>query len=79
MSQEILRIQKISGHAGTVPRRGHAARIQSLQTHRHHDVHRLQKRAKWPAWSGTTCRSGKTVFDNTYQTMPETRWNYWKP
>jgi formate dehydrogenase beta subunit len=20
---------------------------------------------------------GETVFDNTYQTMPETRWNYW--
>ena len=20
---------------------------------------------------------GETIFDNTYQTMPETRWNYW--
>jgi len=20
-----------------------------------------------------------TTFDNTYQTMPETRWNFWKP
>jgi formate dehydrogenase iron-sulfur subunit len=22
-------------------------------------------------------RSAPTTFDNTYQTMPETRWNFW--
>ena len=35
------------------------------------------KPAKWPASSGTTCRSAPRLFDNTYQTMPDTRWNFW--
>jgi formate dehydrogenase iron-sulfur subunit len=76
MSQATLRIQKISGHAGTVP---------GEDTQREFTVCKLI--------DTTTCIGCKacevacvewndmpfspTVFDNTYQTMPETRWNYW--
>jgi formate dehydrogenase beta subunit len=71
-----LRIQAISGHAGTVPGAG---------TQRGERVAKLI--------DTTTCIGCKacevaclewndlpfreTVFDNTYQTMPETAWNYW--
>ena len=33
--------------------------------------------ARSRASSGTTCRSSRRTFDNTYQTMPSTAWNYW--
>jgi len=59
-------------------RPGHAARSRSLQTGRHHHLHWMQ-----------SVRSGvrgveryavtPTTFDNTYQTMPETRWNFLEP
>ena len=71
-----LRIQKISGHAGTVPGQG---------TQRQQQVCKLI--------DTTTCIGCKacevaclewndlpfreTTFNNTYQTMPETAWNYW--
>jgi formate dehydrogenase beta subunit len=71
-----LRIQKISGHAGTVPGEG---------TQRQQQVCKLI--------DTTTCIGCKacevaclewndlpfreTTFNNTYQTMPETAWNYW--
>ena len=35
------------------------------------------KPVKWPASSGTAIPFTDTVFDNSYQTMPETAWNYW--
>lgn len=76
MSQATLRVQKISGHAGSVPGEG---------TQREELVCKLV--------DATTCIGCKacevacvewndipfspTTFDNTYQTMPETRWNYW--
>src|ERR1700751_2088697 len=76
MSQATLRIQKISGHAGTVP---------GEDTQRGFTVCKLI--------DTTTCIGCKacevacvewndmpftqTTFDNTYQTMPDTRWNYW--
>ncbi len=76
MSQATLRVQKISGHAGSVP---------GLDTQRQDLVCKLV--------DTTTCIGCKacevacvewndmpfspTTFDNTYQTMPETRWNYW--
>jgi formate dehydrogenase iron-sulfur subunit len=76
MSSATLRIQKISGHAGPVPGQG---------TQRQQQVAKLI--------DTTTCIGCKacevaclewndlpfreTVFDNTYQTMPETAWNYW--
>jgi ferredoxin len=71
-----LRIQAISGHAGPVPGQG---------TQRQPQVAKLI--------DTTTCIGCKacevaclewndlpfreTVFQNTYQTMPETAWNYW--
>jgi formate dehydrogenase beta subunit len=76
LSRSTLRVQKISGHAGTVPGEG---------TQRQQQVAKLI--------DTTTCIGCKacevaclewndlpfreTVFDNTYQTMPETAWNYW--
>jgi formate dehydrogenase iron-sulfur subunit len=76
MSQETLRIQKMSGHAGPIP---------GENTQRQDIVCKLI--------DVTTCIGCKacevacvewndmpfspTVFDNTYQTMPDTRWNYW--
>jgi len=76
MSQATLRVQKISGHAGSVP---------GEDTQRQYTVAKLV--------DTTTCIGCKacevacvewndmpfsaTTFDNTYQTMPETRWNYW--
>jgi len=71
-----LRVQKISGHSGPVPGEG---------------AQRQQQVAK--LIDTTTCIGCKacevaclewndlpfreTFFDNTYQTMPETAWNYW--
>ena len=76
MSRSTLRVQAISGHAGTVPGAG---------TQRGERVAKLI--------DTTTCIGCKacevaclewndlpfreTVFDNTYQTMPQTEWNYW--
>ncbi len=76
MSQEILRIQKISGHAGTVPGEG---------TQREYTVCKLIdtttcigcKACEVACMEWNDLPFGETVFNNTYQTMPETRWNYW--
>jgi formate dehydrogenase iron-sulfur subunit len=76
MGQAALRVQKISGHAGSIPGK---------------DVQRDLQVCKLV--DTTTCIGCKacevacvewnsmpfspTMFDNTYQTMPETRWDYW--
>src|SRR5262244_1822323 len=76
MSQATLRVQKISGHSGTIP---------GKDTQREPEVCKLI--------DTTTCIGCKacevacvewndmpfqpTMFDNTYQTMPDTNWNYW--
>ena len=76
MSQATLRVQKISAHAGSIP---------GEDTQRESTVCKLV--------DTTTCIGCKacevacvewndmpfsaTTMDNTYQTMPETRWNYW--
>ena len=76
MSQATLRVQRISGHAGSIP---------GEDTQREFKVAKLI--------DTTTCIGCKacevacvewndmpfsaTEFGNTYQTMPETRWNYW--
>ena len=76
MSQATLEIRRISGHAGPVPGAG---------------VERAQQVCKLVdtttcigckacevaclEWNGYTFSD--TVFDNSYQTMPETAWNYW--
>ena len=74
--RKTLQIQRISGHAGPVPGKG----VQRQET-----VCKLV--------DTTTCIGCKacevacvewndmpfqpTMFDNTYQTMPDTHWNYW--
>jgi formate dehydrogenase beta subunit len=76
MSQATLRVQKISGHAGPIP---------GLGMQREEQVCKLV--------DTTTCIGCKaceiacqewndlpfvqTSFDNTYQTMPTTAWNFW--
>jgi len=76
MSQATLRVQKISGHAGPIPGK---------------DMQREEQVCKLV--DTTTCIGCKaceiacqewndlpfatTSFDNTYQTMPHTEWNFW--
>jgi formate dehydrogenase iron-sulfur subunit len=76
MSTGTLQIRAISGHSGSVPGRG---------------MHREEEVCKYI--DVTTCIGCKacevacvewndmpfreTTFDNTYQTMPSTAWNYW--
>src|SRR6201997_2576337 len=76
MSQETLRIQKISGHAGSVP---------GDDAQREYKVCKLIdtttcigcKACEVACMEWNDLPFGETVFDNSYQTMPETRWNYW--
>ncbi len=76
MSQATLRIQKISGHSGPVPGEG---------TQREYTVCKLIdtttcigcKACEVACVEWNDMPFGETVFDNTIQTMPETRWNYW--
>src|SRR5499427_10294845 len=76
MSQATLRVQKISGHAGSVP---------GEDTQRGYTVCKLIdtttcigcKACEVACLEWNDLPFGETVFDNTYQTMPETRWNYW--
>jgi formate dehydrogenase iron-sulfur subunit len=76
MSQETLRIQKISGHPGPVP---------GANTQRDLQVCKLIDTTTCIGckacevacleWNGLPYTN--TVFDNTYQTMPETTWSFW--
>src|SRR6266568_2860289 len=76
MSQATLRVQKISGHAGSVA---------GEDTQREYTVCKLIdtttcigcKACEVACMEWNDLPFGETVFDNTYQTMPETRWNYW--
>src|SRR6266700_7367095 len=76
MSQATLRVQKISGHAGSVA---------GEDTQREYTVCKLIDTTTCIGCTAceVACMDwndlpfGQTVFDNTYQTMPETRWNYW--
>src|SRR6266849_6142466 len=76
MSQATLQIVKISGHAGTVPGAGveRAEQVCKLVDTttcigcKACEVACLE-------WNGYTF--AETTFDNTYQTMPQTAWNYW--
>ena len=71
-----LRIQKISGHAGTVPGTG---------TQRQETVAKLIDtttcigckacEVACMEWNDLPFR--ETTFNNSYQTMPRTEWNYW--
>jgi formate dehydrogenase iron-sulfur subunit len=76
MSNEILEVKAISGHRGGTPGRG---------VSRAYDVCKLVDTTTCIGckacevacleWNGYDFRD--TTFDNTYQTMPETAWNFW--
>ncbi|HEY6274083.1 MAG TPA: formate dehydrogenase subunit beta [Terriglobales bacterium] len=76
MSNEILEVKAISGHRGGTPGRG---------VSRAYDVCKLVDTTTCIGckacevacleWNGYDFR--ETTFDNTYQTMPETAWNFW--
>jgi formate dehydrogenase iron-sulfur subunit len=76
MSQATMEIKRISGHAGSVPGAG---------TSRDYDVCKLIDTTtcigckacevaclEWNGYGFT-----QTSFNNSYQTMPDTAWNYW--
>ena len=77
MSQASTEIVRISGHAGTVPGAGLNREFRVSASWWTRPRASAAKRAKWRAWNGTDTRSAKPRFDNSYQTMPETAWNYW--
>jgi formate dehydrogenase iron-sulfur subunit len=76
MSNSTLEVKAISGHRGGTPGRGVA---------RDYDVCKLVDtttcigckacEVACVEWNGYQFR--ETTFDNTYQTMPETAWNFW--
>ena len=76
MSQATLEIRAISGHAGSVPGAG---------AKREFEVCKLVDTTTCIGckacevacleWNGLTF--SETTFNNSYQTMPETAWNYW--
>jgi len=76
MSQATLRIQKISGHAGPIPGEG---------MQREEQVCKLVdtttcigcKACEIACQEWNDLPFAQTMFDNTYQTMPETSWNFW--
>ena len=76
MSQASTEIVRISGHAGTVPGAGLNREFQVCKLVdtttcigcKACEVACLE-------WNGLTF--SETTFDNSYQTMPETQWNYW--
>lgn len=76
MSTATLQIQKISGHAGPVPGEGTQRELQVCKLIdtttcigcKACEVACLE-------WNGLPYTD--TVFDNSYQTMPETSWNFW--
>jgi formate dehydrogenase iron-sulfur subunit len=76
MSNSTLEVKAISGHRGGTPGRG---------VTRDYDVCKLVDtttcigckacEVACVEWNGYEFR--ETTFDNTYQTMPETAWNFW--
>ena len=76
MSQATMEIRKISGHAGSVPGAGLS---------RSYEVCKLVDATTCIGckacevacleWNGYSF--SETSFNNSYQTMPETSWNYW--
>jgi formate dehydrogenase beta subunit len=76
MSQATLRIQKISGHAGSIP--GEDPQ-RDLQVCKLVDTTTCIgcKACEVACVEWNSMPFSPTTFDNTYQTMPDTRWNYW--
>jgi len=76
MSQAATEIIRISGHTGTVPGAGlnrefRVAKLVDTTT----CIGCKACEVACLEWNGYTFT--ETTFDNTYQTMPETAWNYW--
>src|SRR5258706_15222024 len=72
-----LQIKAISGHAGPVPGRD-AQREEAGGVCKYIDVTTCigckACEVAWVEWNRYPFQD--TTFDNTYQTMPDTRWNY---
>lgn len=76
MSQATLRVKKISGHAGTVAgedMQREAAVCKLIDTTTCIGC----KACEVACMEWNDLPFGQTVFGNSYQTMPDTRWNYW--
>ena len=76
MSQAATEIVRISAHAGTVPGAGlnrefHVCKLVDTTT----CIGCKACEVACLEWNGYTF--SETTFDNSYQTMPETAWNYW--
>ena len=74
--EKTLQINAISAHPGSVPgsgmqRQQQVAKLIDTTT----CIGCKACEVACLEWNGLPF--GATVFDNTYQTMPETRWNYW--
>jgi len=79
MSQATLRIQKISGHAGAVPGEGMARDPKEAQVCKMVDTTTCIgcKACEIACQEWNDLPFAATSFNNTYQTMPDTSWNYW--
>jgi Fe-S-cluster-containing dehydrogenase component len=76
MSQATLEIRRISGHPGPVPganveRASQVCKLIDTTT----CIGCKACEVACLEWNGYTFTD--TVFNNSYQTMPETAWNYW--
>jgi formate dehydrogenase beta subunit len=77
VDRKTLQIQAISGHSGSVPGKG---------VQREVEVCKLMdtstcigcKACEVACLEWNDLPFQETTFDNTYQTMPETRWNFWQ-
>ena len=79
MSDErILQIRSISGHSGPVPGRG--VQRPGLEVCKLMDTTTCIgcKACEVACVEWNSLQLEQTTFDNTYQTMPDTRWNYWQ-
>jgi len=79
MSQATLRIQKISGHAGPVPGEGMYRAVADKQVCKLVDTTTCIgcKACEIACQEWNDLPFASTMFDNTYQTMPDTSWNFW--
>ena len=74
--EKTLQIKAVSAHSGSVP--GHGMQRDQEVAKLIDTTTCIGCKACEVAcleWNGRPF--GETTFDNTYQTMPETRWNYW--
>src|SRR4029077_16755149 len=76
MSQINLEVRAISGHAGSVPGTGLKREFEVCKLIDTTTCIGCQAcEVACLEWNGYSFH--ETVFDNSYQTMPNTAWNYW--